>query len=117
MALDKEQLLGPDDAIAANIVCPCHHSGTCNGAMQLVFPVRMFEPLGEIEYRQQRNQAVRNFLQVWDEMYERCRRDLHAKDPLVMRPMRLGRQVVILDTEGIKDATEPGGGNGKDKDA
>lgn len=100
-----------DDMVRADIVCPCHQPGAgCQGALSLRFPVRMFEPAGELEYRQVRQRAVSNFIEVFDEFYERVRADLMKRDELVIRPKRGGQQVMIVGTDDLRQASDEGNG-------
>jgi hypothetical protein len=73
----------------------------------------MFEIAGELEYRQLRQAAVRDLLRIYDDFYEQARKMLSEREPLIMRPVRKGRNLFIVDTEDLSPSTTLGG-NGED---
>lgn len=88
------------EALGVNIACGCHttmQNPACPGAMNLLFPTRMFDAHGELEYRQSRIKAAMDFVALWDRYYEEARKQLAAVDPHTMRPVRAGRKFHIIE--------------------
>ena len=114
----------PGNVLRVDVGCACHNEKKashtdfglpfeCHGAFSLLFPVRVFEPSGELEYRQMRQSWVRDSLAIFDKFYEDARKNLMQHEPMVIRPQRQGRALAVIDAEDMVAASS---GNGDDHD-
>lgn len=95
------------NAVRIDIGCPCHYSDLgCRGAIQITLPIRIFDLKGEFEYRQILQKFLADNVKIFDEFYERVRKDLMSKDPLVIRPERKGRITAFIDTSDLTTGTD-----------
>ena len=99
-----------------DVACACHHSDLgCRGVLQIDLPIRMFDSTGEIEYRQMRQRFVGRALAIFDEFYERVRKDLMTRDPTLLRPRRIATNVALVEVEGMSgNGADPASGDDED---
>jgi hypothetical protein len=62
-----------------------------------------------------RQRFVGRALAIFDEFYERVRKDLMTRDPTLLRPRRIATNVVLVEVEGMSgNGADPASGDDED---